>query len=146
MELVRKYVHSPAFGLFVVRFVAGVIFLNHGIAKLNNMEGTIAFFGMLGFGAFLAWVVALVETVGGVALILGYGAKFFSTLLAIIMIVAIVKVKIAGGLKGSELELMLLASALGVLFSGCGKYSVCSLFHSKKCDDCKTDGKCACQH
>lgn len=145
MELVKKHFHSPALGLFIIRLVAGVIFMYHGISKLSNMEGTVAFFGSLGLGAFLAWAVALVETVGGLSLIIGYLSKFFATALAIIMIVAIFKVKISMGFAATEIDLMLLVTTLAVLFSGCGKYSVCRYCHNG-CADCSANGSCGCGH
>jgi uncharacterized membrane protein YphA (DoxX/SURF4 family) len=144
MEMIKKHIHSPSLGLFIIRLVAGTIFMFHGIQKLSDMEGTIAFFGSLGFGAFLAWAVAIIETVGGFALIIGYFNKFFSALLGIIMLVAIFKVKWAAGFSKMEIDLMLLATTIATLFSGCGRYSVCGWRH-KNCNDCK-DGKCGCQH
>ena len=140
--MIKKHIHSPALGLFIIRLVAGTIFMFHGIQKLSSMEGTIAFFASLGFGAFLAWVVALVETIGGLALILGYWSKFFSALLAVVMTVAILKVKLSMGFAKAEIDLMLLATTIAVLFSGCGRYSICSFWH-KDCNECKGD-KCAC--
>lgn len=142
MDLVKKHFHSPALGLFIIRLVAGSIFMFHGIQKLSSMEGTIGFFASLGFGAVLAWIVALVETIGGLALILGYFSKFFSALLAIIMLVAIFKVKWAAGFSKMEIDLMLLATTIAVLFSGCGRYSICGFWH-KDCKNCN-GGNCAC--
>ncbi len=145
MELVRKHLHSPALGLFIIRLVAGTIFIYHGAQKLSNMEGTVAFFGSLGIGAFITWVVALIELVGGISLIIGYWSKFFATALGIIMIVAIFKVKISMGFAAAEIDLMLLATTIAVLFSGCGRYSVCRFWH-KDCADCSANGSCGCGH
>jgi len=145
MQSLKQHFHSPRLGLFIIRLVAGSIFISHGIAKLHNMEGTTAFFASLGFGAFLAWVVALVELIGGISLILGVFTKVFGALLAAVMIVAIIKVKIASGFGKAELELLLLAASVSVLFSGCGRYSVCRFWH-KDCNECAQKNGCACSH
>jgi putative oxidoreductase len=144
MQTLKHHFHSPKLGLFLIRLVAGAIFIFHGVQKLSNMEGTIAFFASLSIGAFLAWVVALVELLGGISLVLGIFPKFFGTLLAIIMVVAILKVKLAMGFAKAEIDLMLLAVSLSVVFSGCGRYSICGWNH-KDCNDCKGD-KCGCEH
>lgn len=143
MKKISQHFHSPALGLFIIRLVVGFIFVFHGIGKLSNMEQTIGFFATIGIGAFLTWVVAIVETVGGLALILGYFSRFFSALLGIIMLVAIFKVKWSGGFSAIELDLVLLATLIAVLFSGCGRYSICAWKHKGTCDaSCSKDCGC----
>jgi uncharacterized membrane protein YphA (DoxX/SURF4 family) len=142
---------NPGFGLMLVRIAAGAVFLAHGIAKLQNMEGTIAFFGMLGLASFWAYVVAIVETVGGVALILGFFTGVMGMLLAVTMVVAIFIVKLKVGFivpGGYEIDLMLLAASLSVALAGPGKWAlgrrmcgcdncmVCG--QSNTCDNCDT--------
>ena len=107
-------------GLLVLRITLGSIFMIHGIQKLGNMEGTIGFFGMIGFSAFWAWAVALVETFGGFAVVIGYGTRVASSLLAIIMLVVIIYVKKGQGFAKEELDIVLLGLALGVGLIGCG--------------------------
>ena len=85
----------------VLRVVVGLLFAVHGYQKLTLM-GVDAFAGMLaGMGiplaGVMAWVVILTEVIGGIALVLGIGSRHFSTLLAIIMTVAILKVKLVKG-------------------------------------------------
>lgn len=144
MKSIHHHFHSPRLGLFLIRLIAGAIFLAHGIMKLSDMNMTIGYFGTLGLGAFLAWAVAILETLGGAAFILGVFTKFFGAVLSIIMIVAILKVSMAMGFIASETPLLLLAVSVSVLFSGCGRYSVCGWNH-KNCEECK-DGKCDCEH
>jgi len=142
MQSIKQHFHSPKLGLFIIRLVAGSIFIFHGVQKLSNMEGTIAFFASLGFGAFLAWAVAFIEFAGGIALILGIFTKVSGALLTAIMLVAILKVKLPLGFAQAEIDLMLLAVSVSVLFSGCGRYSVCGWNH-KNCGSCQ-GGKCDC--
>ena len=130
-------------GQLVLRVTLGSVFLVHGIQKLSNMEGTIGFFGMLGFSAFMAWVVALVETIGGVAVILGIGTRVAASLLAIIMLVVIIYVK-KGDFKKEELDIVLLGLSLGVGLIGCGSWSACHMCHKGDCKTCAADGACGC--
>ncbi len=130
-------------GQLVLRVTLGSVFLVHGIQKLSNMEGTIGYFGMLGFSAFMAWVVALVETIGGVAVILGIGTRVAASLLAIIMLVVIIYVK-KGDFKKEELDIVLLGLSLGVGLIGCGSWSACHMCHKGDCKTCAADGACGC--
>lgn len=120
-------------GLFLLRVVFGAIFVAHGWAKISGIEGTIGFFSSLGLPAFMAYVVAWVEFLGGIAVILGVFTLIAAYLLAITMVVAIFLVKIrAGFLGGYELDLILLVSALVVAWSDIGPYSVSSLVSRRK--------------
>lgn len=118
--------------LLIVRLAVGAVFLAHGISKLNTgMEGVGKFFGSVGipFSALFAWIVTAVEIVGGIALLIGLEARFAALLLSVVMIVAIVSVKLKGGLLGKggsgfELELTLLAANLAIFFQGAGRFSL----------------------
>ena len=69
-------------GLLIIRLAAGLIFLVHGISKLSDMESTMMFFGSMGLGAFFAWLVAIVETLGGAMLVLGIFTRKAAAMLA----------------------------------------------------------------
>ena len=115
----------PAFGLFILRLVVGLIFLSHGVMKWQNLPGTLDFFTSLGFLPFWAYVVATVETAGGLSLILGLFSRLFGVLLAGVMVVAILTVKWPlGGWAASELELLLLASTLAISLIGPSRWAL----------------------
>ncbi|GAX91622.1 DoxX family protein [Effusibacillus lacus] len=123
-------------GALILRVVLGITFLAHGISKFQMGVGNIAgWFGSIGLPGFLAYVVATLELVGGIALIIGLGTRFVSALLGIVMIGAIFKVKLSAGLLGSgqsagyELDLALLAMASYLFMNGSILYSFDSLFH-----------------
>lgn len=132
---------KPDLGLLIVRLAVGIIFVAHGWAKLQGIEGTIAFFGKLGFAPFLAYLVALVELLGGIAFIVGFGTFLSGMALAIVMLVAIITVKwkmlSLMGPGGFEFELVLFAVTLGIALTGPGKYR---LF--KRCNCGCKDGVC----
>jgi uncharacterized membrane protein YphA (DoxX/SURF4 family) len=132
-------------GILVLRFVLGIVFFAHGMAKFNSgIEKTAGWFTSMGLPGFMAYLVATLELAGGIAIIAGLGTRIISSLLGITMIGAIVKVKLAAGLLGNgkspgyELELVLLAMAICLALSGGGEYSLDSLlskFNSKKSDN-----------
>lgn len=141
-QMIHKMYHpmNPKLGLLVLRLTLGGLFLYHGIQKLENMHGTIAFFATVGIAAFWAWVVALIETIGGAAVILGIGTRIWASLFAIIMIVAIVSMP--GGFMAKELLIAYLGLSLGLGLIGCGKWSMCRMWHKGTCNT--GDEHCGC--
>lgn len=121
------------FGPFVLRVAIGIIFLAHGLQKFGivpggNLAGVTAFFGSIGIPlpGVMAVVVALVESVGGLALILGFGTRIAAILLSIVMLVAIFVAKVpnGAGLLGQfsfEFDLALLAGLVALILMGSGE-------------------------
>lgn len=118
------------FALLMLRVVAGAVFATHGYLKLSG--GVDGFGGMLGglgvpLPLFFAWVVTIVELVGGIALILGLLTHLSSKLLGIDMIVATLLVHAKNGLtgpSGAELTLSLLAIVIALMVLGAGAWSI----------------------
>jgi putative oxidoreductase len=80
---------------------------------------------------FFAWLVALLETVGAALIILGVATRLMALGLAIDMLVALVSVRIGkapflSGPHGSgwDFELLLLVSALALVFTGAGRFAL----------------------
>ncbi len=81
---------------------------------------------------FVAWVVALLETVGAVLLILGLGTRILAVGFVIDMVVATRLVRIGMGKSpfsggqgiGWEFEFILAAVALALLFTGSGRIAL----------------------
>jgi len=129
----KLFGESWGWGLLLVRLALGVIFLAHGYQKLFIMgvSNVGTFFNQVGLPAplFFAWVVALVEFFGGIAILLGILTRWAALGLAIILVVAIFTVKLKVGLiaqqgVGYELDLALLALALTLLLAGPGPFSL----------------------
>lgn len=85
---------KPGAGLLALRLALGVIFFMHGWEKLfgGGLSFVSQMLEMVGW-AFPSWLliaVALVELVGGLALILGYGARLSAIVLAVEMVVVVV--------------------------------------------------------
>ncbi len=116
------------------RVIVGIIMFAHGLQKL--LGGPANFGGALeGMGVplpvLMAFVVTLVEVVGGLLLIIGLLSRLSALLLTIDLVVAILLVKLSIGLiaqqgapgAGAELDLALIAGLLVVLFAGPGRLS-----------------------
>lgn len=119
--------------LLVGRVVIGVVFIAHGLQKFVEwgIAGTAQSFGQMGIplpGA-SAWVAALVETVGGAALVLGVGLPVAGVLLALNMLGALVFYHLPAGFfvsdadGGIEYVLVLATSSLALGFRG-GAYTL----------------------
>jgi len=115
-------------GMLLLRLSVGAVFVAHGWAKFASMADTIGFFGQLGMPAVLAYVVATIELLGGLALIIGIYTDIAALLLAVVMAVALVYVKMikfkAGFVGGYEYDLVLLAANLTIVFVGTGSHTV----------------------
>ncbi|MED4454917.1 DoxX family protein [Metabacillus fastidiosus] len=103
----------------ILRVFLGITFLMHGLSKFQGgIENTVGFFESLGLPGFTAYMVALIELIGGIAVILGLGTRIISILFVIILAVAIMKVKLAAGFLGNgqmagyELDLALMAISI----------------------------------
>lgn len=121
-------------GELILRLALGIVFLAHGLPKLENpaeLTGLLRKLGMPG-ARLLAWLVAVLETAGAVLLILGVATRIIALGLAIDMLVAIVTVKrsmakspfTSGTSSGWDFEFMLLAAALAVVFLGAGPLGI----------------------
>lgn len=125
--LLTKY--SPGWGPIFLRLALGTVFMAHGWGKLSGPLATADGFNIEGWGwpypAFWAWLVALVETFGGLMVIAGLFTRVAAFLLACVMVVAIVNVRLERGFVGGfEFELTLLLVALSLVTMGGGRLSV----------------------
>jgi putative oxidoreductase len=122
-------------GIALLRIVVGIVFVMHGQQKLFEMGvgGVGGFFASLGVPApqLAAVVVSLLETVGGVALILGVLTRLFGLLLTGDMLVAMLLVHRPNGFfagdGGVELVLLLGAAALTLALTGPGAMALDNL-------------------
>ncbi|KHF38976.1 DoxX family protein [Halalkalibacter okhensis] len=107
-------------GLFIVRVVLGLTFFLHGLDKFQNGISNIAgWFDSIGLPGFLAYIVAVIELVGGVMMVLGIGTRMVSILFALVMVGAMITVKLPlGFLDGFELDVVLLAMSLQLAITG----------------------------
>lgn len=119
-------------GLLILRLVIGAVFIAHGAQKifqvgLGNVGGM---FGQMGvpMPGIAGPLVALVELLGGLALVFGLLTRLASLGLAIDMLGAILLVHLKNGFfmqnSGYEYALTLLGASLALMFTGAGAYSL----------------------
>lgn len=125
-------------GLLVGRLILGVIMLAHGVQKFMAMEMVVGMFkDMMGLPGFLAYFTATVETVAGLALILGLFVRISAALLGLIMIGAMITVKIPmvgffgnGKMAGWEFDLSLLGLSIILTLAGSHLFALNSKKHT----------------
>jgi uncharacterized membrane protein YphA (DoxX/SURF4 family) len=129
----RTFRHQ-AFGLFILRFVTGLIFLIHGATKVGGVQAVAQFFGTIGLSPSLewAWFIGILEVLGGAALILGVATRFFGAVLGIEMVVAILLTGLGRGFGAHEFELLLGAASFAIALIGSGSWSL----YKMECDNC----------
>ena len=119
-----NWMRKPDVGIFLIRLAVAIVFLYHGIGKLINLDATIAFFGTLGLGPIFAYLVGLVEILGGISMLVGFGTQVTGLLLAVVMVGALTLVKLPGAFGKWEIDLVMLLLSLGLAFADNGKYAV----------------------
>lgn len=120
----------------VVRVIVGFLMLAHGIDKVSGGTSGIAGFGEFltsaGFpaGVAWAWLVTLLELVGGAMLILGLMARPIAVLMTVELLVAITIATGGNGLisgeqgVGFERDLTYIMGFLVVILAGPGRFSL----------------------
>ncbi|MBU8878479.1 DoxX family protein [Bacillus sp. FJAT-29790] len=132
----------------ILRVVLGISFFIHGLAKFQGgIENIVGWFDSIGLPGFLAYGVALIEVVGGIALVIGLGSRIAAGLIALVMIGAIIKVKLSisflgnGQMAGYELDLAFLAMAIAIAINGSRMFAIDQLFfkgQNNKSENSKT--------
>ena len=119
---------SMSLGLAVLRIAVGAVFIDHGYAKLFKFgfAGVTGAFTQMGvpLPGIMGPFVGLLEFFGGIALVIGLLTRLFALGFAIDMLVAILLVQLKKGFSGFELEFLLMAASVALLFAGAGDFSV----------------------
>jgi putative oxidoreductase len=121
----------PAWGIFIVRIVTGLLFAVHGWQKFaGGIGGVAGFFAKIGIPmpGVMAPFIAGLELIGGVLLVLGLATRWIGLLFTCEMLVTTLYVQLpAKGWNGADLDRMLLAAALLLVLAGPGAAAVDSL-------------------
>lgn len=125
---------SNEIGAIILRITLGALFFIHGLVKFQGgIENIAGWFSSIGLPGFMAYVIALMELIGGIALIIGLGTRVVSGLFALILIGATVKVKLVAGLLGNgqmagyELDLVYFVIAVYLVLNGSKLYAMDAL-------------------
>lgn len=113
------------YGLLPIRIMAGVTFVAHGLPKFFGVSQGYGFFQSVNLPPELFVPIALLEVIGGLAILLGILTRIASALLVIEMLGAVLTVKLPKGfIGGYEFELLLIAICLSLVIMGPGKISI----------------------
>jgi len=125
--LAFKSFYAPALSILALRWAAGIIFLSHGLPKLQHGPEWVQAFGQMGFPGFFAYISGAMETVGGALLIIGLGSRFAAAFLTLEMAIAFLRVDLPSGrlleVHNYELSMILAAVSLTIAAHGPGRLS-----------------------
>ena len=125
-------------GLVPLRLAVGVVFLMHGLQKIFvfGISGTAGILDWVSIplASFFAVVLMIAEVGGGLAILLGAGARLAGAALAIEMTVAIFRARVQGGFftpNGYEFEMVLAGACLLFAMMGSGGLSLDQLWKGR---------------
>lgn len=124
-------VSKPDLASLVLRLSLGVVLVAHSLylkLVVFTLPGTAQFFDSIGLPAVLAYVVFAIETVAGIALILGYQSRWFAIAVIPVLLGATWAHSSSGWLftnsgGGWEYPLYLTITAIVVALLGDGSYA-----------------------
>lgn len=134
--LQKIFANFRDYSLIPVRLALGWIFIAHGGQKLFGLWGGQGLQGMAGSleslgikpAMLFAILAACAEFFGGLAVLLGFFARWGAFFIGIVMLVAIAKVHASNGFfmsnHGYEYNVAILGLALCILFTGPGRFSI----------------------
>ena len=112
--------------LLFVRLILGVVMIYYGWPKIKDLKSNAEDFNKMGFkpGIFWGTITALIEFVGGIAIIVGFLAEIAAFFFAIQMIVGTIWKITKTDKKFSDwsYDLQLLAMCLTIITFGAGFY------------------------
>ncbi len=138
MSHLSDRIASSDWGLLLLRLALAAVCIAQGYVKLFIMGPDMVaakLFTPIGIPLPLlsAWVVALIEFIGGIALVLGLFTRIAALLIGIVMVVAIFTVTIHASFTaptGAQINVTILGGILALIFAGPGRLSLTRLlFH-----------------
>ncbi len=145
-KAIAGFISTPDdFGVFVARVMLSIVFIPHGSQKLLGLFGGYGFTGTMesftsnGMPAVLAFLIIMAESLGSLALLVGFFGRFMAFGIGMVMSGAILMVHLHNGFfmnwfgtqkgEGFEYHLLALGLALVIMIKGSGKFSVDRLLH-----------------
>jgi putative oxidoreductase len=120
--------HLQSLGLLGMRLALGTVMIAHGFPKVSGgLNHLVPMVTAAGFPAWMAYIVAATEFVGGIMMLVGLLTRFVAIAMFIEMLVIIGRIKWHNGFTGEgnyQLEAMIAAVAFGLIFFGAGSISL----------------------
>ncbi|MEX2436724.1 MAG: DoxX family protein [Candidatus Paceibacterota bacterium] len=112
--------------ILALRIILGLVLIFHGYPKIKNLKKNAKDFNKMGFkpGMFWGSLVAILEVVGGVALIAGFLTQTLAIIFIVQFIVIMLTIKRNAGFKGIEIDLLIVGGLLVLVTIGGGVYSL----------------------
>lgn len=128
LSLLPQLLDYQIYGPTILRFALGAVLVAHGYKKLvGDKSGFASYLESLKFwpGKFWAWLVTLVEFVGGILLILGLWMQLAALVLAVQFLVIVFYVQRGKSFMGGwEFDFLIFMSLLALLILGPGALSL----------------------
>lgn len=118
---------SPVFsyGLLPIRIMAGIVFIAHVFRNFMIRQVDMVSFQSINLPPELFLPIALLQIIGGLAILFGILTRIASALFIIEMIGAIVTTKLSRGfIGGYEFELLLISICISLVIMGPAKISI----------------------
>lgn len=113
------------FGPFPLRIMIGITFLAHRVPSLADFGQVQGFVGRLGLPPEVAFIVAILEIGGAIAMFAGVITRITAVLYIILMLSTTFVIKLSRGFVGGfEVDLLLLVMAITLLITGPGRISI----------------------
>ncbi len=131
---------NPDISAAILRTALGIVLIAHSLYLkmiVFTLAGTAQFFGSIGLPEIFAYIVFFVEAAAGVALLLGFKARFFSALVIPVLLGATWAHSANGWLfsnaeGGWEYPILLTIMAVAQLGMGDGKYAISTYVSAKQ--------------
>jgi len=149
---------NGCWGSFFARLALGGVMLPHGLQKTvgafggNGFSGTMGFFtGTLGLPSAIAFLVIMAESLGAIAILLGFMTRFSAASLAVVMAGAACMGHLQNGFfmnwfgaqAGEGFEYHLLAIGLCLVLVACGGGALSLDCKLSSCGDTKAGSCCS---
>ncbi|HEY8139769.1 MAG TPA: DoxX family protein [Nitrososphaera sp.] len=113
------------FGPFPIRIVLAITYLAHRVPSLSEFDRVQGFVGSLGLPPEAAFVVAVLEIGGAIAILLGVLTRITAGFFIVFMTCTTIVVKLSRGFVGGfEVDVLLLTIAVSLMITGPGRISV----------------------
>jgi uncharacterized membrane protein YphA (DoxX/SURF4 family) len=128
-----NYLFDASLGIFIIRLLMGINMIGHSLPKLKDLKGVAKFMKGAGVPEGLTYATALLELVGGIALIFGFLTRiaailFLLQFLSIVLYVKGIKMKspylMINNPAASEIDVIYLIISLVLIITGPGIYSI----------------------